>query len=183
MTGEPHSAHTGLVDAGLLLLALALGAVGAISLALRSASSSPSSQPRGRTSRRDGTAGSFDPEAQALGVGDLDEAFERISAAHARERDVLLDSRLSQLVHRRVPVRAIRRAPGRMAVRVCFADGTVLLCRGTGHGDLGLLVLAMPGHSVRLAGYSREAAGTRLEFRWQPDHRVAALAVGLDQPD
>ena len=33
------------------------------------------------------------------------------------------------------------------------------------------------------AAYVQEEAGTRLEFRWNPDQRLAAVAVGLDQPD
>jgi hypothetical protein len=128
------------------------------------------------SSRRDGLA---DEE----GDPDLDEALDRIWAEHASAADALLDARIRQLVLRGVPARAIRRAPGRRSVRVLFADGTVLLCRGTGQGDFGRLGLALLKHSVWLGDYTRDANGTRLEFRWQPDQKMAAVAVGLDQPD
>lgn len=115
--------------------------------------------------------------------GELDAALDRVWAEHAGGAGTLLEARLRQLVDRGVPARAIRRAPGGRAVRVAFADGTVLLCRGTGHGDFGRLGLALLHHSVRLGGYAHDVNGTRLEFRWSPDQRLAAVAVGLDQPD
>ena len=102
-------------------------------------------------------------------------------ARHSAE--ALLYARLHQLVQRGVPVRAIRRAPGGQVVRVVFADNTVVLCQGTGIGDFGRLGLAMHRSAVRLSGYAQEEAGTRLEFRWSPGQHLAAVAVGLDQPD
>jgi hypothetical protein len=115
--------------------------------------------------------------------GSLQEALERVWAEHAHDAETLLYARLHQLVQRGVPVRAIRRAPGGRTVRVVFADNTVVLCQGTGTGDFGRLGMAMHRGAVRLGAYAQEEAGTRLEFRWNPDQRLAALAVGLDQPD
>jgi hypothetical protein len=115
--------------------------------------------------------------------GSLHEALERVWAEHAHDAETLLFARLHQLVQRGVPVRAIRRAPGGAVVRVVFADNTVVLCQGTGTGDFGRLGLAMHRSAVRLGGYVHEEYGTRLEFRWNPDQRLAAVAVGLDQPD
>jgi hypothetical protein len=120
------------------------------------------------------------------GVGldqSLHEALERVWAEHASSAEALLYARLHQLVLRGVPVRAIRRAPGGQVVRVVFADNTVVLCQGSGIGDFGRLGLAMHRSAVRLGGYVQEEAGTRLEFRWNPDQHLAAVAVGLDQPD
>lgn len=114
---------------------------------------------------------------------ELGAALDRVWAEHADDAGTLLDARLRQLVRRGVPARAIRRAPGGRAVRVVFADGTVVLCRGTGRGDFGRLGMALLHHSVRLGGYAHHVDGTRLEFRWNPDQRLAAVAVGLDQPD
>lgn len=119
-----------------------------------------------------------------LGIEGIDAALDRVWAEHAGAADTLLDARLRLIVHRGIPARAIRPAPGTRTIRVVFADGTILLCRGTGQGDFGRLGLALQQHrSVRLGSFAREAGGTRLEFRWHPDHRLAAVAVGLDQPD
>lgn len=115
--------------------------------------------------------------------GSLQEALERVWAEHASSAEALLYARLNLLVQRGVPVRAIRRAPGGQVVRVVFADNTVVLCQGSGIGDFGRLGLAMHRSAVRLSGYAQEEAGTLLEFRWNPDQHLAAVAVGLDQPD
>ena len=115
--------------------------------------------------------------------GSVHEALERVWAEHAHDAETLLYARLHQLVQRGVPVRAIRRSPGGRTVRVVFADNTVVLCQGTGTGDFGRLGMAMHRGAVRLGAYVQEEAGTRLEFRWNPDQRLAAVAVGLDQPD
>ena len=115
--------------------------------------------------------------------GSLDEALERVWAEHASSAEALLYARLHQLVQRGVPVRAIRRAPGGQVVRVVFADNTVVLCQGSGTGDFGRLGMAMHRGAVRLEGYAQEETGTRLEFRWNPGQCLAAVAVGLDQPD
>jgi hypothetical protein len=125
------------------------------------------------------------PAAEAVEPqdGSLDEALERVWAEHAHDAETLLDARLHQLVQRGVPVRALRRAPGGRVVRVVFADNTVVLCQGTGTGDFGRLGLAMHRSAVRLAEFVHEETGTRLEFRWNPGQRLAAVAVGLDQPD
>ncbi len=126
---------------------------------------------------------------QSAGVSDehvdveLEEALDRVWHEHSRGADLLLDARLRLLVDRGVPVRALRPAPGGRAIRVVFGDGTVLLSRGTGQGDFGRLGMALLTQSVRLGGYSRAGGHTTLEFRWNPDHRLAAVAVGLDQPD
>jgi hypothetical protein len=148
----------------------------------------PESEDRDEPDRHPGD----DADADARGAGDggdpvgpeaLDAALERVWAEHVGDADTLLAARLRLLVHRGVPARALRPAPGARTVRVVFADGTVVLCRGTGQGDFGRLGLAMLHHSVRLGSFRSANDGTRLEFRWHPDHRLAAVAVGLDQPD
>lgn len=114
---------------------------------------------------------------------ELQEALDRVWNEHAHDADTMLDARLRQLIDRGVPIRALRPAPGGRAIRVVFADGTILLCRGTGQGDFGRLGLALTTTSVRLGGFAHSDSTCRLEFRWHPDHRLAAVAVGLDQPD
>jgi len=139
------------------------------------------------TESRSPDDGLSEPWPKAEGVepedGSLHEALERVWAEHAHDAETLLDARLHQLVQRGVPVRALRRAPGGRVVRVVFADNTVVLCQGSGTGDFGRLGLAMHRSAVRLGGFTHEETGTRLEFRWNPGQRLAAVAVGLDQPD
>ena len=168
MASWPVDAHTGRVVTWFFLLVLAVGGLGAIRLR-RGRSSSPP-PPAGRA-------------AEVNDLTDLDAAFDRVCAAHSHELGILLCARLTQLVHRRVPVRAIRQAPGDRSVRVCFADGTVVLARGHSPGDFARIAWAMHGQSVRLAAFATDEDGTHLDFRWRPDHRMAAVAVGLDQPD
>jgi hypothetical protein len=162
------SAHTWLVGTWLVLSALVIGALGAVRL--RRLAAAPA-------------AGAAAAQEVPSDLADLDEAFDRLLADHSHELGVLLSSRLRQLVHRRVPVRAIRQAPGERTVRVCFADGTVVLARGHAPGDFAKVAWALHARPVRLVGFSSDEAGTHLDFRWSPDQRIAAFAVGLDQPD
>lgn len=127
----------------------------------------------------DGTVG---PGTVADDLDDLDAAFDRVLEAHSRELGILLGARLQRLVDRRVPVRAIRDAPGTPAARVCFADGTIVLARGVVPGDLVRVAWGIHASSVRLHAFSRADATTRLDLRWR-DGAVAMVALGLDQPD
>ena len=120
--------------------------------------------------------------AAAAEVDDLDAAFDRVLESHSRELGILLASRLQRLVDRRVPVRAIRDAPGTSAARVCFADGTIVLARGVVPGDFVRIAWGIHASSVWLQGFSRVDATTRLDLRWH-EGRVAVVALGLDQPD
>lgn len=176
--------HTGTVDGRWLLVSVVVAAAAAVRLGRRT----PSDPVPPRSATADGRPDPIPPGQgvaadDLVGVDGLDAALARVWAEHAGGADTLLDARLAVIVRRGVPARAIRPAPGTHTVRVVFADGTVLLCRGTGHGDFGRLGLALHHHSVRLGSYSRGAAGTRLEFQWHPDQHLAAVAVGLDQPD
>lgn len=198
------------MDGRWVLLTLVVAAAAAIRWRRRPSDSSPSPGARGGRRRpvegveedvapvaddTDDVADSDDvgdhlhnqDEVDQLGAvaldGSLQEALERVWAEHASSAEALLFARLHLLVQRGVPVRAIRRAPGSQVVRVVFADNTVVLCQGSGIGDFGRLGLAMHRSAVRLSGYAQEGAGTRLEFRWNPGQHLAAVAVGLDQPD
>ena len=173
------------MDGRWVLLTLVVAAAAAIRWRRRTP------EPPQRSTRRDGiTAESQDRATESAPLdsaasmdSSLDEALERVWAEHASSAEALLYARLHQLVQRGVPVRAIRRAPGGQVVRVVFADNTVVLCQGSGTGDFGRLGLAMHRSAVRLEGYAQEETGTRLEFRWNPGQCLAAVAVGLDQPD
>ncbi len=147
----------------LVLLALAVGLLGAL---------------RRRWGASVGQDDVVGPELR-----ELDRALELEYAAKAHDLAILLGTRLHRVVDRQVPVRAIRRAPGGRAVRVCFADGTVVIARGRVPGDFARIACAMPRQSVRLVRFHTEQQGLRLDFRWAPDQRLEAIAVGLDQPD
>jgi hypothetical protein len=196
--------HTGRVDGRWILLTLVIAVVAAIRWRRRAPDASPPNEPASgpkappdapmprddlRPARPNHAVppSSFAADATvAPGVpldGSVHEALERVWAEHAHDAETLLYARLHQLVQRGVPVRAIRRSPGGRTVRVVFADNTVVLCQGTGTGDFGRLGMAMHRGAVQLGAYAQEEAGTRLEFRWSPDQRLAAVAVGLDQPD
>ncbi len=188
MTGSPPRPHNGLVEVIVLVLlaavvgtavlrAVIVGAVparpgGWLPRWARRASAAPA--------RRSGRG----PDEPVLSPGDvveLDELFARAHAEHSHEVDVLLAARLQPLVRRSVPVRAIRPAPGPHAVRICFADGTVVLARGHTPGDLGMLAFVLRSHAVRLESCQRDETGTQLVFRWTRDRSLGAVAVGLDQ--
>ena len=95
-------AHTGCVVTWFFLLVLVVGGLGAIRLR------------RGTTSAPPPAAGRA---TELSDLTDLDAAFDRVCTAHSHELGILLGARLAQLVHRQVPVRAIRQAPGDRAVR------------------------------------------------------------------
>ncbi|MDQ2756082.1 MAG: hypothetical protein M3Y71_05895 [Actinomycetota bacterium] len=114
---------------------------------------------------------------------ELDRAFDAVLAAHAHELGDLLETRLHGLIARRVPVRAVRPAPGTHTARLCFADGTVVLARSMGNRELAAVVVGMQSGSVLLSGFTRQGRETRLDLRVRSGRPLVLLAIGLDQPD
>ncbi|MEO7061884.1 MAG: hypothetical protein ABI083_19385 [Lapillicoccus sp.] len=195
----------------LIVVALLVGGLGAIRWrrlsddgGVTGAPSSGSSAPRpvdaadttagalgpGSTSGSGNTSGPGDaggpadaPGPESADTDDLDAAFDRVLAAHSHELGILLGSRLQRLVDRRVPVRSISEAPGTMAVRVGFADGTVVLAKGVVPGDFVRIAWGIHISSVRLHAFNRIDTTTHLDLRWQPNGAVGIVALGLDQPD
>jgi hypothetical protein len=138
-----------------------------------------------RYGRRRRTSPAFDEEA-ALAPGDLaelDDLFAAVEAEQSGARDARVALQLSTLVDRGVPVRAVEVAPGLQAIRLRFADGTVVLVRGWVPGDAGLLARWVRACSVVPVACSVGARGTQLEFsvEGQPN-RLALRVTGLDQP-
>lgn len=123
-----------------------------------------------------------DRELSSVDAGDLDAALAAIEQEEVPRRRMLLDSRLELLRERRVPVRAIRRAPGSGTARLGFADGTVLLVDAE-PGVLISVAVAMTRHPVCLGSWHWTGRRHDLTLSWQPDGRVHVRAVGLDQPD
>ena len=123
------------------------------------------------------------PVPHPLADTELRDVFERVTMENAARTEALLDARLRVIVQRAVPVRVLRPSPEAGTMRIGFADGTVLLCRGTGHGDLGRLLIATKAQSVRLRAFQPAEQGMRLDFAWVPAHHASVVAVGLDQPD
>src|SRR5699024_1983300 len=106
----------------------------------------------------------------------------------AAERDgaaaleVLLDRRLRILTSRRIPLRAIRSAPGPHTGRLAFADSTVLLGRARRPGELYRLAIAVPEQSVTIKSWTQEVEGAVLHLVWGQE-QAEVIIVGLDQAD
>ena len=116
-----------------------------------------------------------DPELSML--------LESITEQSSWSTEQLILSRLRPLVRRRVPVRSVVAAPSLGAVRIRFADGTTVLCRGDRPGDAAVLGAAVMRGSVTVR-FAVDGAGTRLDFAWEGSRRPLSVHVaGLDQPD
>lgn len=101
----------------------------------------------------------------------------------SRTTEQLILSRVQPVVRRRVPVRGVVAAPSLGTVRVRFADGTTVLCRGDKPGNAAILSAAVMRCSVT-ARCVVDDAGPRLDFVWKGRLRPLSVHVaGLDQPD
>lgn len=94
----------------------------------------------------------------------------------------ILLNRLGNVVHRSVPLRAVRPGPARGLARICFADGTTLQVRGRQAGDLGYLAVTALNQKVWVSDFHAEHSNVVLDLNWSRG-RVSVLAVGLDQAD
>ena len=113
---------------------------------------------------------------------ELAREFATVEHEEAHVLEALLDLRLRTVQSRRVPLRAIRAAPGPHTGRLVFANGTVLLARARRPGELYTVALNLRDHAVCLDSWTHEPDGTVLQFRW--DGESAELVVlGLDQAD
>lgn len=123
-----------------------------------------------------------EPVLTAGDEADLVEQFAAAQRDSAHTFETLLLRRLHTVLSRRVPLRAIRTAPGRHTGRLVFGNGTVLLARARRPGDLYVLAMGMTQHSICLDSWRREPDGTVLHFRWDGG-AAQLLALGLDQAD
>lgn len=124
-------------------------------------------------------------EAPALAPQDeaeLSREFAAVEQESGHHLTLLLDRRLRVLATRRIPLRAIRPAPGPRTGRLVFADSTVLLARAHRPGELYRLAVAVPEHSVTLESWSHRPDGTVLHLVW-PHDSAEVLAIGLDQAE
>jgi hypothetical protein len=164
------------------LLALALVLLVGLALA-RARHDGATSRGRGRKAlgrRRRGAADELQlvPDDEA----ELAREFAAVEHEHAHVLDALLNLRLRTVHSRRVPLRAIRAAPGPHTGRLVFANGTVLLARARRPGELYTVALNLRNHAVCLDSWTREADGTVLHLRWA-DESAELLVLGLDQAD
>ncbi|USQ80654.1 hypothetical protein [Ornithinimicrobium faecis] len=133
----------------------------------------PAEQPRRRLG---------DPELTPQDEAELTREFAAVAEESGHTLDSLLELRVRVLTSRRVPLRAIRAAPGPHTGRLAFADSTVLLARARQPGELYRLALALPDHAITIDSWSHEQDGTVLSFTW-PQERAELLVIGLDQAD
>ncbi|WP_256841966.1 hypothetical protein [Ornithinimicrobium cryptoxanthini] len=96
--------------------------------------------------------------------------------------EALLDRRLRTVQSRRVPLRAVRPAPGVHTGRLVFANGMVLLARARRPSELYLVALNVRAHAICLDSWSHEPDGTVLRLTWNSE-TAELLALGLDQAD
>lgn len=117
-------------------------------------------------------------------TAELTREFAAVAEESSHALESLLDRRLWVLASRRVPVRAIRHAPGLPHTgRLVFADGTVLLARAQRPGELYRLALAVAdGRSVTIDAWSHGPDGTALRCTWSQEG-ADLLVLGLDQAD
>lgn len=135
-------------------------------------------QPSARHSWRPPEAPALAPEDEA----ELSREFAAVEQESGHRLTSLLDRRLRVLTSRRIPLRAIRPAPGPRTGRLVFADSTVLLARARRPGELYRLAVAVPEHSVTIDSWTHQQDGTVLHLVWAED-AVEVLAIGLNQAD
>lgn len=160
-----------------LVLALVLILGLALARALRSRSAPPG-PPRPEPLRRR----LDDPELAPQDEVELTREFAAVEAESGHTLESILELRVRVLASRRVPLRAIRAAPGPRTGRLAFADSTVLLARARRPGELYRLALALPDHAITIDAWSHEQDGTVLRFIW-PQESAELLVIGLDQAD
>lgn len=141
-------------------------------------------RPKGRERRARPAPSTVDTPALTLDdTSDLEARFAAIFDEASRTVEVLVEARLDVLRHRRVPLRAVRPAPGPHAARLCFANGTVVLAHGSRPGELYNLAIGVQHHTICLESWARVPEGLTLHFAWRPKGSAKLVAVGLDQAD
>lgn len=159
-------------------VALTLALVLILGLALVRALRNSREQPPSRHPWRPPEAPTLAPEDEA----ELSREFEAVEQESGHRLTLLLDQRLRILSSRRIPLRAIRPAPGPRTGRLVFADSTVLLARARQPGELYRLAVAVPERSVTIGSWAHQPDGTVLHLVWSEDS-AEVLAIGLDQAD
>ncbi|MCK0110726.1 hypothetical protein MWU75_01025 [Ornithinimicrobium sp. F0845] len=165
-----------------LVLALALVLGLGVVRALRDRRQRRGTSAREPRAPRPGPRRPDDPDVAPEDEAELAREFAAVEAEGAHTLEALLELRLRVLSTRRVPLRAIRAAPGPHTGRLAFADSTVLLARARHPGELYRLALAIPDNALTIDAWSHEQDGTVLTFTWL--HESAEIVViGLDQND
>lgn len=143
-------------------------------------------QPLARPIPRSGPRPTSAAEPPLLGADDERE-LERLFAAAEREGSDhlvrVLEMRMHEVIHRQVPVRAIKASPARRVARICFSNGVVVLATTRHTGDLVDMAAAMLRTSVTLRRFEITPDGPGLHFGWRHGGRLDVVAVGLDQAD
>jgi hypothetical protein len=124
-----------------------------------------------------------DPPLSDDDAQDLERMFAAVDREEAGQLVRLLQLRMRDVIHRQVPVRAIRQAPARSVARICFSNGVVVLATSRRPGDLVHMATAMLTTSVTLHGLRHTPEGPVLHFSWRGSEGLEVLAVGLDQAD
>ena len=174
---------------GWLLVGLALGVL-SVEVARRRAAGRGDSSHRRRSGkgRRGGASGraAYDVHGEDLFGPDDEELRARLAAVAAEgdgARAGLLLTRLTHLRAHRVPVRTIRRSPGRGVARLGFADGTVILARSAVRGALPHVAVLAEKGGVVISEVSPHPEGFEITLAGLHGQSTRLVALGLDQGD
>jgi hypothetical protein len=114
---------------------------------------------------------------------DLDASFAEVEADLRASRDLLVLERLLLVLHRRVPVSAVRKSPVEGTGRISFANGTSVIATTRPAGHLSQLAVAVIRGRVLLESARAVDDGVEMIFALKDGRRFTAYAIGLDQED
>ncbi len=114
-------------------------------------------------------------------VAELAAIGQQVAAEYGLSSPAVLSANLTRLIHRRVPVRALRAADVKSVGGLQFADGTVVLVRGRHIGDLGRLAAVLHFGTVRLDAFRSEGGRITLDVSYG-GHCDQLSALGVTQP-
>ena len=114
-------------------------------------------------------------------VAELSAIGQQVAAEYGLSSPAVLSANLTRLIHRKVPVRALRAADVKSVGGLQFADGTVVLVRGRHVGDLGRLAAELHFGAVHLDAFHYEDGLVTLDVSY--GGRCDQLsALGVRQP-
>jgi hypothetical protein len=130
--------------------------------------------------RRPGRLSSAGLDLAEDDVAELSAIGRQVAAEYGLSSPAVLSANLTRLMRRQVPVRAFEVSdPGVGGLQ--FADGTVVLVRGSRAGDLGRIAAGLHFGPVHLDDFHSEAGQVTLDLSYG-GHHDQLRALGVSQP-